>query len=123
MARHPKNLQIPFEDMLVASKAQFEYMYHEYQQGLCSTPNYNLRYSLDEVEIGVRANFDRWANSVDFICRPLPRSQEDFDALFGALDLAVKEGRKSEDEYGSYDIWPLVRKYKRLKRKEDHQAK
>lgn len=110
-----------FQDLLIAAGAEFAYQYEaKCRQGLCYTTNYNIRFDQDEAEIGVRADFDRWANSRDFFCRPLPRTQEDFDALFGALDKAVKDKVRRDTE-GSFDIWPLVRKYKRNLRKADYE--
>lgn len=121
MANHPRNLHIPFEQMLIESGAEFAYMYGEYGQGLAYNEKFNIRYDLDEIEIGVKATFDRWANSRDYVCSPLPRGQEDFDALWLALEEAVKTKRCPSD-FSAIDIWPLLKKVKRAKRKEAHDA-
>lgn len=104
---------MPFESFLETAGATFDYHFAEYGQGLAATTDYRFRYSADEVEIAVNRTFDRWANSVDIVCRPLPANQETFNALLAALDKAVQEKRISADGEGSYDIWPLVRKVRR----------
>lgn len=118
----PKSKQkhLPFEAFLEADAALFDYRIAEYGQGCASTKEYNFRYDLDEVQIGVKANFDRWANSVDFVCRPIPATQEDYDALKAALAKVIAEKRSSED--GSFDIWPFVRKMRREKRSNERLA-
>jgi hypothetical protein len=103
----------PFETFLAAAGAEFDYQMDKYGQGMARTTNYRFRYYADEVEIAVNANFDRWANSVNVVCRPVPANQETFDALLGALDRAVREKRFDPDGWESYDIWPLVRKVRR----------
>lgn len=110
-----------FQGLLVAAGAEFAYLYEaNCPQGLCYTKDYNIRFDQDEAEIGVRADFDRWANSRDFLCRPLPCTQEDYDALIGTLDKAVKDKVRRDTE-GSFDIWPLVRKFKRDQRKAEYE--
>lgn len=110
----PKSKQaaIPFESFLAAANAVFELRMAEYGQGIASTPDYHFRYSADEVQIGVRAKFDKWGNSADFVCRPVPATQEDFDALMTALRKVLSEKRPRPD-YGSFDVWPFVRKARR----------
>lgn len=104
---------MPFEALLEAAGATFDYRIAEYGQGLAVTQDYRFRYSADEVQIAVNRTFDRWANSVDIVCRPIPANQETFDALLAALDKAVREERIRADGEDSYDIWPLVRKVRR----------
>lgn len=106
---------IPFESFLAAAGADFELMMAEYGTGIASTEKYNFRYTTDTVEIGVRATFDRWSNSVDFACRPVPATEEDFDALMQALDKVITEKRAMDSE-GSFDIWPFVRQARRHQR-------
>lgn len=108
---------LPFEELLKAAGAEFECIISEFGQGYSSTPEYRFRYNYDEVQIAVNAKFDRWANSINFLCRPLPSTQEDFDALMVALDKVIKEKRADEDD-GVFDIWPFVRKIRRESRNE-----
>jgi hypothetical protein len=67
------------------------------------------------VQIAVRPSFDRWANSGDFLCRPLPATQEFFDALMVALK-KVQDEKREVPEFVSFDIWPFVRQARRAKR-------
>lgn len=110
-----KSNALKFEALLEASGAAFDHRFAEFEQGYASTSKYNFRYSCDELEIGLKANFDKWGNSQDFVCRPLPCSQENFDALFAAIRAHITEKREAP-EYGGIDIWPFVRKERRVSR-------
>jgi len=109
-----------FEGFLEADGAEFEIRFHEYNHGYAATKDYRFRYTTDEVEIGVRSNFDKWGNSVDYVCRPLPATQEDYDALKRALAKVIAEKRADGD--GSFDIWPFVRQARRENRKAERLA-
>ncbi len=113
---------LPFEILLGAAGATFEYRIAEFGQGYASTEQYLFRYSIDQVEIAVKAKFDRWANSGDFLCRPLPVTQEDFDALLVALKKVLDEKRETP-EFGSFDIWPFVRQARRTMRNTERLAR
>lgn len=106
---------LQFEALLEAQNADFELRFAEYGQGIAATRDFRFRYTADEVEIGVRASFDKWGNSADFVCRPVPASQEDFDALLVAMHKVVSE-KRPRPEYGSFDIWPFVRQARRCAR-------
>jgi len=108
---------LPFEDFLTAAGASFEALVNEYGQGYAATKLYRFRYNQDEVQIAVRAKFDKWGNSVDFNCRPVPRTQEDFDALMVALSQILADKKKTRE--GTVDIWPYLRKCKREMRNEE----
>jgi hypothetical protein len=110
-----KPMTIPFEGFLEAQGAEFELRIAEYGQGYAATKDYRYRYTTDEVQIAIRAKFDKWGNSADFLCRPVPATQEDFDALMAAIQKVVSEKREMP-EYGSFDIWPFVRQMRRDKR-------
>lgn len=103
---------IPLESFLAAAGAVFELRLAEYGQGIAATDAYRFRYTADEVEIGVRATFDKWDNSADFVCRPVPATQEDFDALMAALSKVIRE-KRPRPEFGGFDVWPFVRKARR----------
>jgi hypothetical protein len=107
-----KQATIPFESFLAAAGAVFELRLAEYGQGIAATDEYRFRFTSDEVEIGVRATFDKWGNSADFVCRPVPATQEDFDALMAALSKVIRE-KRPRPEYGGFDIWPFVRQARR----------
>jgi hypothetical protein len=110
-----KQVSIPFESFLAAANAVFELRLAEYGQGYAATEAYHFRYTPDEVEIGVRTTFDKWGNSADFVCRPVPATQEDFDALMAALRKVIGEQRPWP-EHGSFDIWPFLRQARRESR-------
>lgn len=99
---------MPFHSFLGAAGAEFD----AYSEGYASTALYHFRYSADEVQIGIRATFDKWGNSADFVCHPVPATQEDFDALMAALAKIITE-KRPRPEYGSFDIWPFVRQARR----------
>jgi hypothetical protein len=113
---------LPFEALLDVAGATFDYRIAEYGQGCASTDMYNFRYNVDEVQIAVKARFDRWANSGDFLCRPLPDTQEDFDALMLALKKVLDEKREAP-EFGGFDIWPFVRQARRAMRNNERLAR
>lgn len=108
-------MTVPFEGFLEAKGAQFEYRIAEFGQGYAATKDFRFRYDTDEAQIAVNAKFDKWGNSVDFLCRPLPATQEDFDALMVAIAKVISEKRPMP-EYGGFDIWPFVRQARRDKR-------
>jgi len=110
-----KLVSIPFESFLAAAGAAFELRIAEYGQGYAATDDYHFRYTADEVEIGVRSTFDKWGNSADFVCRPVPATEEDFQALLAALRKVIAE-KRPRPEYGSFDIWPFVRQARRESR-------
>jgi hypothetical protein len=82
-------------------------------QGYARTQHYQFRYDRDKVEIGLAGRFDRWANSVDFLCQPVPDRQDVFEALMTVLERARKEGWGSPVEFTPLDLWPHVRKARR----------
>lgn len=110
-------MSIPFEGFLEAQGAEFEYRIAEFGQGYAATKDFRFRYDGDEVQVAIRAKFDKWGNSADFLCRPIPSTQEDFDALLAAIRKVISEKREMP-EYGSFDIWPFVRQVRRDKRNE-----
>ena len=110
------NSMTPFEVLLDAAGATFDYRLAEFGQGLAMTTDYRFRYTADEVQIAVNSKFDRWANSVHMVCRPVPATQDTFDALLGAIAKAIREKRANPDGWEAYDIWPLVRKIRRERR-------
>lgn len=116
-----KPFTIPFEGFLEAKGAEFESRIAEHGQGYAATKDYRFRYSADEVEVGIRATFDKWGNSGDFLCRPVPSTQEDFDCLLAAIQKVISEKRPMP-EYGGFDIWPFVRQVRRDKRNADRIA-
>jgi hypothetical protein len=116
-----KPITVPFEGFLEAKGAEFELRIADYGQGYAATKDFRFRYNTDEVEIGVRAKFDKWGNSADFLCRPIPANQEDFDALMVAIAKVISEKRPMP-EYGSFDIWPFLRQVRRDKRNADRIA-
>ena len=113
-------VHLPFEKFLEDDGAKFDYKIAEYGQGCASTKKFNFRYDQMELQIGVKANFDRWANSVDFVCSPVPANHEDYEALKGALAKIIKEKRHAGD--GSFDIWPFVRQVRRENRNNERIA-
>lgn len=110
-----QHITIPFESFLVAAGAEFELRIAEYGVGVASTSKYKFRYTADSVEIGLCTTFDKWGNSADFDCSPVPATQEDFDALMLAIEKVVSE-KRAMPEYGSFDIWPFVRQARRNQR-------
>lgn len=85
----------------------------DYGQGCAFTPHYQFRYDGDKVQVGFAARFDRWANSVDFECQPVPEKEDVFNAFIAVLDRARKEQWKPQREFESIDLWPHVRKQRR----------
>lgn len=85
----------------------------DYGQGYARTAHYQFRYDRDKVEIGLAARFDRWANSVDFVCQPVPDRPDVFEALLAVLERARKELWTPESEFTPIDLWPHVRKARR----------
>ena len=69
------------------------------------------------LHIGIRKHFDRWANSVDFVCR-CPSDAKGFEALFLALDDCIKKERFTKGWGQELDIDFLIRKAKRGKIKD-----
>lgn len=106
---------IPFEAFLVNSGAELELPFSEFGQGYAMSKKYLYRYSVDEVQIGIRTGFDKWGNSQDFVCQPIPRTEEDFDALHLAIEKVMSEKRE-RPELEPFDIWPLLRKMRRTLR-------
>ena len=106
-----------FQSMLSDRGALFEMVFSPpgSMQGYVETPEYKFRYSLDEVEICPKLSFDRWANSSRFVCRPVPSSVEDLEAMYYAMEQVKTKSTPVLDE-GAVDLWPLVRKYRRQAR-------
>lgn len=102
-----KKKHLPFEQFLKDDGAIFDYKVEKFGQGSASTKDFNFRYDFDELQIGVKSIFDRWENSVDFVCSPIPANHEDFEALKAALAKIMKEKRHVGK--GDVDIWPFVR--------------
>jgi hypothetical protein len=103
----------PFQMMLEAIGGVVECDFLEYDVGYVNTAKFKFRFTGDEVEIGVNKSFDRWANSRDFVCRPVPTKEEDFQALMAVLERAVTENWTSDVEFQALELWPFVRKQRR----------
>lgn len=104
----------PFETMLQAvPNAVITQSFDKYGQGYALIPNFQIRFDPDKVEIGSASRFDKWGNSVDFVCTPVPEKQETFDALMAVLATAHQERWTSPHEFEPLDIWPHVRKQRR----------
>lgn len=117
MYKQPYKNALKFEAMLEASGATFDQRIAKFGQGYASSDKYNFRYSRDEVQVGLKSNFDKWGNSQDFVCSPLPCTQENFDAMLTAISKHQAENRVTP-EYGGVEIWPFVRKERRARRNE-----
>lgn len=110
-----------FEAFLITKGADVEVSIVESGgQGYASTRDYRFRYQTEVIQIGVRKTFDRWANSVDFVVEPLPASEAGCEAVLAALAQAVARNlRKGMACWDSYDLLPLVRKYRSTLRREN----
>lgn len=103
-----------FEAFLVMNGGIVTFSANEsYRQGYAQSDRFKFRYTCDRIEIGVLKTFDRWANSVDFVCTPVPSSESQCEAVMLAAEEAVSRGlRDGLSCWEPYDLYSLVRKHR-----------
>ncbi|MFC1696902.1 hypothetical protein ACFL1H_01090 [Nanoarchaeota archaeon] len=75
-----------------------------------------FRYRLldDEVQISVKAHFDRWANSVDFFYPALPQDKIGVEAIILAAKAQYDNKEYNPGLAEDLDLSPFYRKYRRI---------
>lgn len=69
-----------------------------HQTGYLADENFFYRVVRDEVQVGIRLNFDRWANSIDYVFS-VPRTVKSYDSIMSQLkNITIKKSAKRGEE-------------------------